>query len=312
MASFILSTAMLMAVGAAASVPKIDGFTLTWSDDFSGPAKSLPDPKNWILDIGTSYPGGAQNWGTGETQTYTDSPDNIALSGDGKLIITPLRHGTGNTTKWTSARIETQRKDFEPAPGGKLRIQGRIQMPDVSGEEAAGYWPAFWTLGGRFRGNFTNWPVVGEIDILENVNGIDKVWSTLHCDVAPGGKCNESSGLGKTSPCGLGKPCQGYFHTYAVEIDRSTKPEQMTWEVDGTVYHTLNETALGEAVWLETVADGGHMLLLNVAMGGGFPDAFYKNSTVYTPIPETRPGVPMIVDYVAVYNSIDSSYWHGK
>lgn len=32
-----------------------------------------------------------------------------------------------------------------------------------------------------------NWPGVGEFDIMENVNGIDRVWGVLHCGVNPGG-----------------------------------------------------------------------------------------------------------------------------
>src|SRR4026209_2010540 len=39
---------------------------LVWSDEFSGPANTGVNPANWLYDLGTSYPGGAANWGTGE------------------------------------------------------------------------------------------------------------------------------------------------------------------------------------------------------------------------------------------------------
>lgn len=89
-----------------------------------------------------------------------------------------------------------------------MRIQARILMPDVHGNEAVGYWPAFWTLGGAYRGNYQNWPAIGEFDIMENVNGINSVWGVLHCGVSPGGVCNESDGLGASIAC-PGTPCQG-------------------------------------------------------------------------------------------------------
>jgi hypothetical protein len=42
----------------------------------------------------------------------------------------------------------------------------------------------------------------------------------------------------------------------------------------------------------------GYFVILNVAMGGGFPAAFGGGPTA-----STRPGVPMLVDYVAVYSA---------
>lgn len=65
--------------------------------------------------------------------------------------------------------------------GGKLRIEARIQMPNVTPTNGLGYWPAFWALGGQFRQNRTNWPAVGEIDIMENVNAGSTVNHGLHC-----------------------------------------------------------------------------------------------------------------------------------
>lgn len=56
---------------ANAAVPTIDGFTLTWSDDFVGTANSLPNTADWTAMTGTSYPGGAANWGTNEIETVS-------------------------------------------------------------------------------------------------------------------------------------------------------------------------------------------------------------------------------------------------
>ncbi|CAG8976349.1 hypothetical protein HYALB_00006121 [Hymenoscyphus albidus] len=278
----------------SSGVPAIEGFTLTWSDEFKGAGGSLPDSKNWIIDVGTSYPGGPANWGTGEIQTYTNKPENVQIT-NGQLKITAI----GKDKTWTSARVETQRTDFMAQEGKKMIIQASIAMPDVTGPEAIGYWPAFWTLGGNYRGVYTNWPGVGEFDIMENVNGLNKVTGVLHCDVAPGGRCNEMDGLGKNLQC-PGKPCQGNLHTYTLTVDRSVTPETMTWSVDGQKYHSITEQELGAQLWTQTVQHG-HFILLNLAMGGAFPNKVHGADT---PLPGTVSGKSLNIDYVAVYNSI--------
>jgi beta-glucanase (GH16 family) len=291
-ASFGLTT-----TSATASLPASEpGWEPVWSDDFNGADRSLPSPDNWIISTGTGFPGGPPKWGTGEVQTYTNSPDNVKLDGNGQLVITPLR--TGST--WTSARIESKRTNFKPPAGGVLRIEARIKMPDVTGKQATGYWPAFWTLGSPYRGNYQNWPIIGEFDIMENVNGINAVWGTLHCGDNPkGAPCKEPEGLGKQHPC-PGSACQGNFHTYRFEWDRTVETaQQLRWYVDGESepYHKVDQSQVGAAAWEQLSSHEGHFLLLNVAMGGGFPGAFGGG----LPTSETVSGRPMTVDYVGVW-----------
>jgi hypothetical protein len=297
-AAALLASSIAGAVAARAAVPPTpSGWSLIWSDDFNGAANSLPSSANWIIDTGTGYPGGPPNWGTGEIQTYTANTANIRQDGAGNLRITPLRDGAGN---WTSARIETVRSNFKPASGTTLRIEGRIQMPNVTGNAALGYWPAFWALGSPYRGNFQNWPAIGEFDIMENVNGLNSVWGVLHCGVAPGGPCNEFNGIGASRSC-PGSTCQSSFHTYRFEWDATnTSAEQLRWYVDGQQYHTINESQFDATTWSNMTAHAGYFLLLNVAMGGGFPNGVAGFST---PTAATVPGVPMLVDYVAVWQS---------
>ncbi|MEH0819471.1 MULTISPECIES: carbohydrate-binding protein [unclassified Micromonospora] len=278
----------------AAVPPPPAGWNLVWSDDFTGGAGTLPSAANWIIDTGTSYPGGPPNWGTGEIQTYTASATNLAHDGAGNLRITPVRDAAG---RWTSARIETVRTDFKPPAGGVLAIEGRIQMPNVTGAQAAGYWPAFWALGSPYRGNYQNWPGIGEFDVMENVNGLNQVWGVLHCGYAPGGPCNEFSGLGNSRPC-PGSTCQSAFHTYRFEWDASVSPQQLRWYVDGQLYHTVGQQQVGEPYWTQMTNHAGYFLLLNVAMGGSFPNGVAGYTT---PTASTVSGRSMLVDYVAVY-----------
>ncbi|MFJ6198504.1 carbohydrate-binding protein [Micromonospora sp. NPDC092111] len=303
LATVLAVTAALAGVSVTAQAavpPPATGWSLAWSDDFTGAAGTLPSSANWIVDTGTSYPGGPANWGTGEIQTYTNSTANLAQDGAGNLRITPLRDSAG---RWTSARIETVRTDFKPSAGGVLAIEGRIQMPNVTGAEAAGYWPAFWSLGAPYRGNYQNWPGVGEIDVMENVNGLNQVWGTLHCGVAPGGPCNEFNGLSNTRAC-PGGSCQSTFHTYRTEWDTSVSPQQLRWYVDGQLFHTVSQAQVGEPYWTQMTGHGGYFLLLNVAMGGSFPNGVAGYTT---PTASTVSGRPMLVDYVAVYRKGGSS-----
>ncbi|WP_304609622.1 glycoside hydrolase family 16 protein [Planomonospora sp. ID82291] len=285
----------MAAVAANAAVPSTpSGWSLVWSDDFTGGAGSLPSSADWIVDTGHAYPGGPGNWGTGEIQRYTSDPANLSLDGGGNLRITPIKNGS----EWTSGRIETRRADFKPADGRILRIESRIRMPDVTGEAALGYWPAFWALGAPYRGDYWNWPAIGEFDIMENVNGIDSVWAVLHCGVNPGGPCNETTGLGASRPC-PGTSCQSAFHTYRFEWDRSVSPDQLRWYVDGQQFHSISQNRFDAATWNAMTSHQGYFLLLNVAMGGAFPNALGGS----TPTAATVSGRSMLVDYVAVWQS---------
>ncbi|MFJ9830919.1 glycoside hydrolase family 16 protein [Streptomyces sp. NPDC101169] len=287
-----VATAATAPASASAPTPP-SGWTQVFLDDFNGSAGSGVNTSNWQYDTGTSYPGGAANWGTGEVETMTSSTSNVALDGSGNLLITPRRDASGH---WTSGRIETTRTDFQPPAGGKLRVQARIQMPNVTGAAAKGYWPAFWMLGSPFRGNYQNWPAVGELDIMENVQGLNTDWSTMHCGTNPGGPCNETSGIGNSTSC-TGSTCQAGFHTYAMEWDRSTSPEEIRFYLDGVNFHTVKANQVDATTWANAT-NHGYFVILNVAMGGGFPGAFGGG-----PDSGTEPNHPMTVDYVQVLQS---------
>ncbi|MFF0205633.1 glycoside hydrolase family 16 protein [Streptomyces sp. NPDC005017] len=277
----------------ASAPPPPSGWTQVFADDFDGAAGSGVNTSNWQYATGTSYPGGPANWGTGEVETMTSSTSNVALDGSGNLRITPRRDASGN---WTSGRVETRRTDFQPPAGGKLRVEARVQMPNVTGAAAKGYWPAFWMLGAPYRGNYWNWPAVGELDIMENVQGLNTVWATMHCGTTPGGPCNETTGIGGSTTC-PGATCQSGFHTYRMEWDRSTSPEQVRFYVDGVNYHTVRANQVDATTWANAT-NHGYFIILNVAMGGGFPAAFGGG-----PDSGTVPGYAMVVDYVQVLSA---------
>lgn len=259
-------------------------WTPVWSDDFGGAGGTGVNTSNWIYDTGTGF-------GTGEIETMTNSTDNVQQDGNGHLKMTAIRDGNGN---WTSGRIESHRTDFAAPVGGQLQVSASVQQPNVSGAAAAGYWPAFWMLGTQFRADH-NWPNDGEIDIMEDVNGLSSDFGTLHCGVNPGGPCNETTGIGSGQHACPG--CQTDFHTYSMIVDRSVSPEQIRWYLDGNNYFTINANQVDATTWTNAV-DHGFFIIFDLAMGGGFPNAFGGGPTA-----ATQSGFSMLVDNVQVSTS---------
>ncbi|HXR42335.1 MAG TPA: discoidin domain-containing protein [Acidothermaceae bacterium] len=274
---------------ASAAVPAPPaGFTLTWSDDFSGAANTGLDTGTWKYDTG---PG--SSFGTGEIETMTNSTANVYQDGAGHLVLKALHSGTDPNSGWTSGRVETQAATFGAPAGGVVMMESSIQQPNVTTTNGAGYWPAFWMLGSTLRSG-TPWPTSGEVDILEDINGRSSVFGTLHCGTNPGGPCNESTGIGSGEhPC---PGCQTGYHTYAVQIDRSISPEQIRWYLDGTQYFSVNSTQVDATTWSNAV-DHPFFIIYDLAMGGGFPAAFGGG-----PNASTVSGGQMNIDWVAVYN----------
>ena len=130
---------------------------------------------------------------------------------------------------------------------------------------------------------------------MEDINGRSSEFSTLHCGSNPGGPCNETTGIGSGErPCG---GCQTSFHQYAVEYDRSVSPEQLRFYLDGNNFFTVNSNQVDATTW-NNALHHGFFMILNVAIGGGFPGAFGGG-----PTGSTQSGVPMLVDYVRVLTS---------
>jgi beta-glucanase (GH16 family) len=284
-----VATTLATAAPASAAVPAPPaGFSLTWSDDFTGASGTGLDAGTWKYDTG---PG--SSFGTGEIETMTNSTSNVYQDGAGHLVLKALHSGTNPASGWTSGRVETQAATFGAPAGGVVMMESSIQQPNVTTGNGAGYWPAFWMLGSPLRTG-TPWPTSGEVDILEDINGRSSVFGTLHCGTNPGGVCNESTGIGSGErACG---GCQTAYHTYAVQIDRSVSPEQIRWYLDGNNYFTVNSNQVDATTWANAV-DHPFFIIYDLAMGGGFPGAFGGG-----PNASTVSGGQMNIDWVAVYN----------
>ena len=263
-----------------------------WTGDFSGPAGSSLNPATWEFDTGQGI------FGTSEIETMTADQANVHLDGHGDLDLVVQGHGAAGApgSYWTSARIQTKQL-FTPPPGGEMLVTASIRQPDPA--NGLGYWPAFWMLGA----NSSTWPADGEIDILEDVNGLSDHSGTFHCGnlTQPNpdgtfGPCHERDGLGSGPfPC---PGCQDSFHTYSVVIDRRDEADQqIRWYLDGNEFFKVSESAVGAAAWT-TAVDHAYSILLNVAVGGTYPDVTCQCAT---PTSQTSSGGEMAVRSLGVY-----------
>jgi beta-glucanase (GH16 family) len=251
------------------AAPATGGWTLSWSDEFEGPAGASVDSTRWTFDVG----GGG--WGNQELESYTDRPKNARLRGDGVLVIEVLREShvgaDGIARDYTSARLKTQGR-FSQAYG---RFEARLKLP-----HGRGIWPAFWMLGTDITS--AGWPACGEIDIMENVGHEPGVaHSTLH---GPG--YSGAGGIGAPFTLPAGQRFADDFHVFSVEWE----PNVLRFFVDGQLYQTLTPARLpAGSRW---VFDRPFFLLVNVAVGGHWPGP-PDDTTVF---PQQ-----MLVDYVRAY-----------
>jgi beta-glucanase (GH16 family) len=267
----MIALTSVMAMGQAnKSLPNPAKWKLVWSDEFNGPDGSAPDSSKWVLETG------GNGWGNQELEYYTNRPQNAYLEG-GNLVIKAVAEkytGADNVTRdYTSARLKTQEK-FSQAYG---RFEARIKIP-----RGQGLWPAFWMLGANI--DTVPWPDCGEIDIMENIGKEPNIiHGTIHGPGYSGGKA-----IGSPYALPDEEKYADNFHIYAVEWT----PKQIRFYVDDHVYETRTRRDLPKgAKW---AYNHPFFLLLNVAIGGGWPG----NPDASTVFPQT-----MLVDYVRVYKS---------
>lgn len=252
---FTLASMALLAAPftAAIKAPNADGMKIIWQEDFAGSSGSSPNSKTWNIarHIDTNN----------ELQDYSPSNKNIQLSGGDTLQLVPWKE----KDKWTSGRIETK-DSWTPEKGKKMRFQAGLRMGEAANQK--GMWPAFWMLGDAIR-HGTEWPLCGELDIFEQVNGDGIGHGTVHCDAEEGGACSEPLGRGASTDIP-----DGNFHSWSLVVDRTSgdwRQETIEWARDGNVFHKLSGAEIGsEGVW-STLAHSPYYILLNVAVGGNWP-----------------------------------------
>jgi beta-glucanase (GH16 family) len=245
------------------------GWAQIWSDEFDGTSVNT---SNWsyVTNIHVNN----------EQQQYTTSSQNVSVS-NGTLKLT-ARLQSNNGYPFTSGRLESAgKRQF-----GHTRIESRIKLPVGSG-----LWPAFWLLGNDI--NTVGWPACGELDIMENVGYGDWISGALH---GPGYSGNTPIN-GRFYP----NSSVSNFHVYRTEFS----PSDVKWYIDGVlVKTTLKSEVTRYGNW---VYDKPFYIILNLAVGGAYPQGVNGVSSPYPGVPQSTVDLirnspqTMEVDWVRVY-----------
>ena len=252
-------------------------WVLVWSDEFDGPAGGRVDTTKWNYQIADGCDQGNCGWGNQEKEYYSDAAENVALNGQGQLVITARRAPAGlscyyGPCTYTSGKITTRDKMLAQ-PG---RVEARIKL-----SAGQGLWPAFWMLGHDFP--TTPWPNCGEIDIMENKGSQPSTSSSaLH---GPGYSGATPFAHSHNLPSGT---LSDGFHNFAVEWDSL----HVRFLVDDSAHYEITRAAVEH--YGKSVLNQSFFVILNLAVGGTF-DGDPKSDAIF---PAT-----MLVDYVRVFTA---------
>ena len=230
----------------AQELPEMKEKDTLFFDDFSG---SELDRTKWNVQ-GTDF------WVNNEQQVYVDSAATVFTVEDGdaqgvenalvlKAHYTPnfIKY-KGNDFDFISGRINTRDKVMFTYG----TAAARMKLPG-----GAGYWPAFWALGGGA------WPDTGEIDIMENVGEKDWIGVALH---GPG--YSGETPLVNKFFFPEGEDITGW-HVYAVDWS----PESLNFTVDGRLVYRVTKPMVEH--YGQWSYDNQKYLILNLALGGAYP-----------------------------------------
>ena len=285
-----------------------DGYDLIWADEFDGnygsakvDASTGLNLDNWSYQLGDGTEVGNPGWGNQEKQSYTSNKKNIAVNedlngdgkGDGMLRLTAsyekdgYKNGSESEKDYTSARIRTTSRTNEALFTTTYGyIESRMALPSTKGA-----WPAFWMLP-QSTDIYGNWPVSGEIDIMETCGafkegGNNKACGTLHW----GAPEHVYKGSGYVDL----KSDYNYFHTYAIDWE----PGKITWYYDGVAINTLQNwesmiSGSTDSLSYDAPFDQPFYILLNLAVDSGMFGGDVNRATF-------QDNINMYVDYVRAY-----------
>ena len=80
---------------------------------------------------------------------------------------------------------------------------------------------------------------------------------------------------------------------------RDTTHQQLRWYLDGHQFFSVSESRVGAAAW-QSALGHGFAIILDLAMGGSYPDAICHCTA---PTTATTSGGSMSVQYITVYQA---------
>lgn len=249
-----------------------EGYSLVWQEEFDADRLSdgkpaLPDTEKWWYE---NFPKGKVN---NELQTYVggfSGTDTVSAIYDGTLKIIARKQGD----EVISARLNTTESWTYGYFEARLRVPG-----------GRGTWPAFWMLPKDFQ----NWPLDGEIDIMEYV-GYDPnvVHSTVHTQAYNHGIGTQKGASRRVATA------ETEFHIYAVEWTA----DYIKGFVDGEEYFRFNNDGQNNKhTW---PFNAPFYLKLNLAWGGDWGGS--------QGVDESKLPATYEIDYVRVYQKSIGNY----
>lgn len=256
---YLLLSASLLAATRTIAQTKTD---TVFFEDFNKP---VIDRSHWNVEV----TGHTVN---DEQQAYVDSTATIYLidgkaegATNGALVLKAL-YQPGFTSK------EQRKYDFISG-----RINTRAKMEFTYGTASArmkmaagaGLWPAFWALGNG------KWPDCGEIDVMETIGDSSWVSHALH---GPGYFGDTPLTKRVFFPSGIDVT---QWHIYTVDWS----PESLVFKIDGKVTYTVTRAMVEK--YGRWAFDNKKFVILNFAIGGGYPGGVNKVTKPYHGLPQS-------------------------
>lgn len=144
--------------------------------------KIILTEKPFNPQVWTKIPRGVSDW-----NNYMSDYDSLYAVRDGNLILRGIQNTVlpNDTAPFITGGVFT--KDKKTFGFGRLEIRAKLNG-------AKGAWPAFWMLPAK-----GNWPMDGEIDIMERLGFDDFAYQTVHTNYTYNLKIKEPKNSG-TSP----------------------------------------------------------------------------------------------------------------
>ncbi|MBP6430219.1 MAG: glycoside hydrolase family 16 protein [Ferruginibacter sp.] len=267
---FAIMLCTFFACSSTKKIAKISGWDLVWNDEFN--TTGLPNSAKWEMETG------GHGWGNNEKQFYVKNSLENSYAKDGKLHIVALKKNY-DKNNYTSAKLTTYKK---------LSLQyGKIEVRAIL-PKGKGTWPAIWMLPESIRTNQEQWPLCGEIDIMEHVGKDPNViHTTLHTQLYNHMKGTQLSHFQKF------ENVFDNFHTYGIEWNK----DSISFYINGKLFYTSKK---GENVRVSTNEgwpfDKPYYMILNLAIGGNWGGEI--DDTIFP--------CEMVIDYVRVYKKANN------
>lgn len=252
-------------------VNEYSGFEMKWADEFN--TNGSPLSTNWSYESGYVR--------NNEAQYYSSSSENAAVN-DGCLVITARKDHDGRP--YTSSSLHTGGKHYFMF--GRFEVRAKIPTSD-------GCWPAIWTVGNKF-----DWPIGGEIDIMEFYDKsilANAAWSANQAWTAVW----DSKKIPITHWTNNDANWADKFHVWRMDWNY----DAIKLYLDGQLLNTINLNETFNKGWngntdnpfRPQASDFGQYFILNLALGGN------NGGT----IDDSKFPIDYKIDYIRAYQAIE-------